>query len=638
MEKIKVLLIEDNPGDARLVSQFLKYEKFVSFEILPVRTLAEGLALSHSGVDVALLDLNLPDNEGLDTFKKLQEQNPKLPIVILSGFSDEKIAVEAVQLGAQDYLVKGTYEQKLLALALRYAVERAKYVESERNRKVVLEISEIKSLFFANMSHEIRTPMYGIIGMADLLKKTALTKDQYECVETIATSGNLLLKILNDILDVSMLEAGKLTIHKEEINLYTIIEDVSRLCSHIAETKKLTLTKHVDADIPTFLIGDDTRIRQILINLIHNALKYTETGGVSVNVTKKTETLTRFIVNINISDSGIGISESDKNKLFIPFSKINTLVYPKYSSSGLGLSLSKKLTEALGGTLTLESTVGHGTTFQLEIPFEKPTTLQFNHKVQKSEQRTEIALEFLKDIKILVAEDNPINQKVIFMQLIRLGAKKECIDITEDGIETLYRLAHNSYDLLLLDCQMPKMDGFTVAKEIRKREKPGQHIPIIALTAYAMYGDREKCLAMGMDDYISKPIKILDLQQVLIKYINHKKTSDSKNINLIDLGSLLQLVGNDKQALDELLNQYQSHILESTKKLFEAIESDSFEEIEFIAHKCIGSSTTMGCEALAKVFQEIQTCAQEKRLVDIKPLLEKIPHELAEIKRFYDKQ
>jgi signal transduction histidine kinase/CheY-like chemotaxis protein len=363
------------------------------------------------------------------------------------------------------------------------------------------QASRARSAFLANMSHEIRTPLNGVLGVAELLGEMQLTAEQTELVEMMRKSGVHLRGVVNDILDISKINAGKLRIEEERFHLREALEDVLGPLRLSAKLKGLEFSVRVEQDLPEWVLGDATRIRQVLLNLAGNAIKFTETGGVTVHAS----ILAPQTLRVSVADTGVGIPPEKQSLVFDAFEQADSSTTRRYGGTGLGLAISKRLVEMMGGTLGIESAVGKGTRFWFDIPLVAANAPQFARQGNAQVQ----------GLRVLVAEDNLVNQRVVCAMLEKMGI---AVELAHDGQEAVAKVAAERYDAVLMDCQMPVMDGFEATRRIRQLESARGRVPVIALTANQFDEVRDECFAAGMDAHLRKPVLREDLIRVLSAY------------------------------------------------------------------------------------------------------------------------
>lgn len=671
----------------------------ISFEIDSAFQGQEGLEkvrqALHEGrpYAMAFVDVRMPPGwDGVETIKRIWQEYPELQVVICTAYSDynwnDLIAklgqteqllilkkpfdnVEVYQLASalteKWYLSK---QARLKHKELESIVEQRTHQVEEANKELTIALEKAKRAekakgeFLANMSHEIRTPMNAIIGFGDILADEELTDEQRCCVNSICEGGRHLLGIINDILDFSKIEAGKLDVQTSECSLKHLFAKIESMMQPAALKKGLKFEIREDKGLPTNICTDSTRLEQCLINLVNNAIKFTEEGHVCMKVSLEDKNNQPYI-RFDVSDTGVGIPPEKQEKVFESFTQADGSTSRKYSGTGLGLTITRRLAELLGGELTLTSEQGGGSVFSFTIPAGIDVTKQPPLDGNNIADHMGDERDKLKEAKfsghVLVVEDVRSNQMLVRWLLEKVGFE---VTIAEDGNEAVQKALNRSFDLILMDIQMPNMNGYAATRKLRDE---GVKTPIIALTASAMSGAEGKCICAGCDDYLSKPLDRRKLLEKIRKYLpaenealsekansvksqvdelaklccnrtpqesNFKETSgieDSKEI--LNWDELIGRLG-DEELLKEVVPIFLKDNEERFDKLTEAVKAGDTKAIKFYAHAIKGAGRNIGARRLSDIACRLECVGRENNMEAATTLFDELKTELEKVVTF----
>lgn len=518
--------------------------------------------------------------------------------------------------------------------------------ERKKDAEELLLAQKTKDQFLANISHEIRTPINGIAGMATLLSQSPNPEDQIIYLNAIKSASKNLKVIINDILDLASIESGKLQFERIGFNLRDVLASLANMFQVQAKEKGLSISNQLTKEADKILIGDPVRLNQILINLISNALKFTHTGSIKLNCSVERQEKQKFYIRFEVTDTGIGIPSDKLATIFESFSQADASVTRKYGGTGLGLTIAKQLVDLQQGTISVKSEEDKGSSFDVIIPYQIGSLkdiAEISNKARKSKSYRNR----LKNLNVLLVEDNEINR----LYATNILKTWNCfVETAENGYVAIEKLKSASFDIVLMDIQMPEMDGFEATKAIRSGEPPKSEIPIIALTANATRKDIEKCLAAGMNECIPKPFTPDDLMRVLIKYSNHKISSKEKipaaspnfkTTNLaVDLIYLKTISNDNPEFIKEMVHTFLETVPESIKEIRYLATSSAWDSLARAIHKLRPSLTLMGLTLAKELSIQIEKNSASNKsrklipsqLEDFCKMLERALHELSQIK------
>ncbi|MHB8762913.1 MAG: ATP-binding protein [Deferrisomatales bacterium] len=516
---------------------------------------------------------------------------------------------------------------------------RSAQAELEAARDAAQAASRAKSTFLTNMSHEIRTPLSGVIGMLRLLRETPLDDTQQRYAELASTSAVHLLHLIDDLLDLSKIEAGKLELESATFDPRLVVEEAVRGLAVLAQDKGIGLACRIAPEVPGLVAGDPHRLRQVLVNLIGNAVKFTEKGQVEVTVSRAPSSpvpaapfsgLRAERLSFSVRDTGIGIPAGAMDRLFASFSQADDSMARVHGGTGLGLAISRQLVEHMGGSLGVESEEGRGSVFTCTIPFTAARA-----EAPEPEEATAAAREapsLPTELRILVAEDEPVNREVAVALLQHRGWR---VTAVADGSAAVEAWLAEPFDLVLMDVQMPGLDGFAATRLIRQREGPGgARVPIVGLTAHALKGDRERCLAAGMDDYLAKPVAPETLYAAVERWVGRRAGSREARRATERTGRdlLVASFGAGAGKKGDLGRSFLGTVGEGPGRLREALAKGDAGEVAFWAHRLAGSLSVFGFTVATGVVRALEALGEEDRLGGAGELLARLEEEIARAK------
>ncbi len=654
MNQPSVLIVDDEPDNFDVIEALLGDCGYDLHYAVDGRHAIDSLDIFQP--DLLLLDVMMPNVDGLEVCQWMND-NPRwkfTPIVIVTALNSKEDLARCLAAGADDFVSKPVNRLELrarinsmLRIKRQHDLLQTAIVEIEQAKAAAEAATKAKSDFLAMMSHEIRTPITSVLGMTQLLATTPLTAQQQKYVQTTQVSGEMLLCTIDDILDFSKIESGQLALEQRPLDLHQLLQDIVDLLAPKASAQKLELTSTLTADVPQYIVSDVTRLRQVLLNLVNNAIKFTPTGSVTISCQTSLTAVGQHELHFSVTDTGIGIAAEDIDRLFQPFTQASISTTREYGGTGLGLTICRRLIEMMQGKIWIESNLGRGTTFHFTLVTAPSDALSAQLCQQRavplaatSKQRQ---LGMAMPLSILIADDNQIARELAVAMFEQMGYTP---DIVKNGLEVIAAVRAKFYDMLFLDLHMPELDGLATVKYLMKEWGNfglTYHRPkIVAMTANALQGDREICLAAGMDDYVSKPVLVDTLERVLWRW--GQPDSSLPELSII-ASKILSFDRFDRTAIERLsevsptlpqrlislfLNEEAPKLLEL---LAASLQGGDFAAIRTAAHTFGGTSNALGARRLAYLCQQLETNGALEALDSIERQISQIAMEYQLVQR-----